>query len=157
MVRFYHSVYRIVYHPQVCCISWAALGAWRCLGRSRVSPWLAGVGFRLPGGLCRCCRSICTARSFQCHNFSLSTVFLKVLLPIRRGLMFQTASASSRVQAKNGIITQGIEIMSLMCKAYESVTTPTEVSSKKVRWGVHAVRRRGRNACIVLQARVPST
>ncbi|CAM9577777.1 unnamed protein product, partial [Hapterophycus canaliculatus] len=69
MFRFYHSVYRIVYHPQV-------------------------------------------------------------LLPIRRGLMFQTASATSRVQAKNIIITQGIEIMSLMCQAYQSITVPTPGSKK---------------------------
>lgn len=47
--------------------------------------------------------------------------------------MFQAASATSRVQAKNGIITQGIEIMSLMCKVYESVTSTTELSGKKVR------------------------
>ncbi|CAM9529733.1 unnamed protein product, partial [Scytosiphon promiscuus] len=69
MFRFYHSVYRVVYHPQV-------------------------------------------------------------LLPIRRGLMFQTASATSRVQAKNIVITQGIEIMSLMCQAYQSITAPTPGSKK---------------------------
>lgn len=72
--------------------------------------------------------------SAACFPFT-GMFFLKVLLPIRRGLMFQTASASSRVQAKNGIITQGIEIMSLMCKAYESLTTPTEISSQKVKGG----------------------
>lgn len=46
--------------------------------------------------------------------------------------MFQAASATSRVQAKNCIITQGIEIMSLMCKAYESVTTPTQCAKKVI-------------------------
>lgn len=90
---------------------------------------------------------VCSPLNFNGTLFVVRMVPLKVLLPIRRGLMFQTASASSRVQAKNGIITQGIEIMSLMCKAYESVTTPTEVSAKKVRLGVQVVRRGRRNVC----------
>lgn len=45
--------------------------------------------------------------------------------------MFQAATATSRVQAKNAVITQGIEIMSLMCKVYESVNTPNGVAGAK--------------------------
>lgn len=56
----------------------------------------------------------------------------QVLLPIRRGLMFQAASASSRVQAKNVVITQGVEVMSLMCQVYQSITSPV-TNSKRVR------------------------
>jgi hypothetical protein len=44
-----------------------------------------------------------------------------VLLPIRRGLLYQAPTAASRVQADNPIVTQGIEVMSLMCKIFETV------------------------------------
>lgn len=50
MVRFYHSVYRIVYHPQVRCISWCPASH-----RSHVS-YCSKI--RLPGGF--------VVISFQC-------------------------------------------------------------------------------------------
>lgn len=61
----------------------------------------------------------------------LRTTGEQVLLPVRRGLMFQAATATSRVQARNAIITQGIEIMSLMCKVYEAVNTTASVTARK--------------------------
>lgn len=54
----------------------------------------------------------------------------QVLLPVRRGLMFQAPTAASRVQAKNAIITKGIEVMSLMVNVYDSVNSEVATNTK---------------------------
>lgn len=53
-----------------------------------------------------------------------------MLLPVRRGLMFQAPTATSRVQAKNAIITKGIEVMSLMVNVHDSVHAEKASTSK---------------------------
>lgn len=56
----------------------------------------------------------------------------QVLLPVRRGLMFQAPTAASRVQAKNAIITKGIEVMSLMVNVYDSVNSEASANAKVI-------------------------
>ncbi|CAM9675326.1 unnamed protein product, partial [Phaeothamnion confervicola] len=59
------------------------------------------------------------------------SVYRVVMLPIRRGLLYQLPTAESRVHAENPIVTQGIETMSLMCKIYESNTKRRKDHHKK--------------------------